>query len=195
MGKINTGGAKKRSGDNIALASAVAGTTLKLTPPKGYYDGSTGLVTLADADFIASNIKNGINLFGITGNFVGPILSTGAYTLASAPTLRSSNSGTFVKLKEITVPYNGTIGWYYAWQYAYYSQTGYFDLRKNDVVVDRLERTVTSSVFDSRTGTIAVSAGDKLQIWFACSINGAGFGEVQSFSLASNLQLPVVDID
>jgi hypothetical protein len=68
MGRINTGGAKKRSGDNIAIASTVSGTTLKLTPPKGYYDGSTGLVTITDGDFIAENIRENINLFGKLGS-------------------------------------------------------------------------------------------------------------------------------
>lgn len=68
MGRINTGGAKKRTGDNIALASSVSGTTLKLNPPKGYYDGVTGTVNVTDADFVANKILNGVNLFGIVGN-------------------------------------------------------------------------------------------------------------------------------
>lgn len=68
MGRINTGGAKKRTGDNIALASSVSGTTLKLNPPKGYYDGVTGTVNITDADFVASKILTGTNLFGLNGN-------------------------------------------------------------------------------------------------------------------------------
>jgi hypothetical protein len=68
MGRINVGGVNKRTGDNINVANSVVGTTLKLTPPKGYYDGSTGRVTITSANFTAGNIKQGINLFGITGN-------------------------------------------------------------------------------------------------------------------------------
>lgn len=67
MGRINTGGAKKRTGDNIALASSVSGTTLKLNPPKGYYDGITGTVNITDADFVSSKILAGANLFGLNG--------------------------------------------------------------------------------------------------------------------------------
>lgn len=82
MGRINTGGAKKRTGDNIALASSVSGTTLKLNPPKGYYDGVTGTVNITDADFVASKILKDTNLFGVNGtveklNMVeGSVLST-----------------------------------------------------------------------------------------------------------------------
>lgn len=62
-----TGTMPNRAGDNANLASSVSGTTLKLIAPKGYYDGINDTVTITDADFIASNIKSGVNLFGITG--------------------------------------------------------------------------------------------------------------------------------
>ena len=68
MGRINTGGVAKRTGDNVALSSSVSGTTLKLSPPKGYYDGVTGTVNITDADFVASKILSGTNLFGINGS-------------------------------------------------------------------------------------------------------------------------------
>lgn len=67
MGKINTGGVNKIVGDVVNVANSVTGTTLKLTPPKGYYDGSTGKVTIADANFVASKIIAPNNLFGIVG--------------------------------------------------------------------------------------------------------------------------------
>ncbi len=62
------GGGTKRNGDNAALSSEVAGTTLKLVPPKGTYDGVTSKVTITDADFLAIYIKKNINLFGILGS-------------------------------------------------------------------------------------------------------------------------------
>lgn len=68
MGRINTGGVKKKIGDNTATGSSVSGTTLKLNPPKGYYDGVTGTVNITDADFMASKIIDGVNLFGINGD-------------------------------------------------------------------------------------------------------------------------------
>lgn len=62
-----TGTMPIRSGDNSNLANSVAGTTLKLRPPEGYYNGASDNVTITSANFIASNIREGINLFGITG--------------------------------------------------------------------------------------------------------------------------------
>lgn len=62
-----TGTMPNRAGDNANLASSVSGTTLKLRAPNGYYDGTDDTVTITDTDFIASNIKSGVNLFGITG--------------------------------------------------------------------------------------------------------------------------------
>ena len=48
--------------------SSISGTTLRLRPQAGYYDGSTGnSVQLSNANFIATNIKSGVNLFGIIG--------------------------------------------------------------------------------------------------------------------------------
>ena len=62
-----TGTMPIRSGDNNNLANSVAGTTLKLRAPEGYYNGAGDNVTITSANFIASNIREGINLFGITG--------------------------------------------------------------------------------------------------------------------------------
>jgi len=80
MGRINTGGAKKRTGDNISLGSSVSGTTLKLAPPKGYYDGVTGTVNITDADFVASKILSGTNLFGINGTLAKLNMVEGSVT-------------------------------------------------------------------------------------------------------------------
>lgn len=57
-----------KSGDNANAGTAVDSTTLKLTPPQGYYDGSTDTVTATDADFAAANILDTANIFGVTGS-------------------------------------------------------------------------------------------------------------------------------
>jgi len=57
-----------RTGDNTALATSTAGTTFKLRPPAGIYDGVTDMVTHTDANRIASNIRQGITLDGVVGN-------------------------------------------------------------------------------------------------------------------------------
>jgi hypothetical protein len=61
------GGADARQGDNVALASSISGTTLKLRAPAGEYDGVDDNVTITNANFITGNIRNDKNLFGIIG--------------------------------------------------------------------------------------------------------------------------------
>ncbi|ATW27952.1 hypothetical protein [Candidatus Formimonas warabiya] len=78
-----TGTMPNRAGDNVNISSSVVGTTLKLRSPAGYYDGIDDTVYITDADFVASNIKNGINIFGLTG------------TLGASQSLVWSTSGTY----------------------------------------------------------------------------------------------------
>lgn len=59
-----------RAGDTACLSSSVSGTTLKLLASNGYRDGVDDNVTITDADFIAANIPNGINIFGLAGSGV-----------------------------------------------------------------------------------------------------------------------------
>ncbi|WP_168120956.1 hypothetical protein [Paenibacillus sp. HB172176] len=69
-GSLVTGSMPDRSGDTAAVSSAVSDTTLRLRASAGYRDGSNDYVTLTDADFIAANIPEDINLFGLQGALV-----------------------------------------------------------------------------------------------------------------------------
>lgn len=68
---IHMFGAPRKVGDNVNVSSSITGTTLKLVSPKGAYDGVNDKITIQDDDFVAENIKDTINIFGITGNFAG----------------------------------------------------------------------------------------------------------------------------
>jgi hypothetical protein len=57
------------SEDAVGIASDASGN-LWLNPPEGHYDPSSA-VHVQDADFVAANIKSGIDLFGITGTYNG----------------------------------------------------------------------------------------------------------------------------
>ena len=70
-----TGTMPDNEGDNASTSSSVTGTTLKLVAPTGFYDG-TDTVTITDADFIAANIKSGVDLFGVTGTAVIPTIDS-----------------------------------------------------------------------------------------------------------------------
>jgi hypothetical protein len=60
-----------RSGNSGALAIDVATAgTIKLRPPDGYYDGVDDTVYAYDVDFVAANIKSGINIFGLVGALI-----------------------------------------------------------------------------------------------------------------------------
>ena len=61
------GGITERQGDNVALASSISGTTLKLLAPEGGYDGIDDNVTITDANFTAANILSGKSVFGLAG--------------------------------------------------------------------------------------------------------------------------------
>lgn len=67
-----------RAGDTAALSSTVSGTTLKLVAPNGYYDGNDDAVTITDADFVAENIKNGVNIFGLLGTNTNKLWASGS---------------------------------------------------------------------------------------------------------------------
>ena len=76
-----TGTMPNRAGDTAALSSVVSGTTLKLLASQGYRDGVDDYVTITDPDFIAANIRSGVNLFGLVGSMVeGKAFASGTTT-------------------------------------------------------------------------------------------------------------------
>lgn len=63
-----TGTMPNRAGHVTAQSANVNGTTLRLRPQTGYYDGTTAnSVQFADSNFVAANIRSGVSIFGITG--------------------------------------------------------------------------------------------------------------------------------
>ncbi|XID92491.1 hypothetical protein ACF3MZ_29185 [Paenibacillaceae bacterium WGS1546] len=59
-----------RSGDTVALASSVSGTTLKLRASAGYRNGTSDNVTITDPNFVETNIPEDISLFGLQGRLI-----------------------------------------------------------------------------------------------------------------------------
>ena len=57
--------------ESLGTYSIVDGTTVKILAPEGYCDGATSLITVADTNLLAENIKEGITIFGITGTYTG----------------------------------------------------------------------------------------------------------------------------
>lgn len=78
--------------------------TASCTQSSGYVSGSTKSATLQlsssqDADFIASNIKNGVNIFGISGNFVPTIERFDLSQISS--TGSGDNSGVTININKM----------------------------------------------------------------------------------------------
>lgn len=74
----------ERQGDTAAISSVVAGTTLKLLASAGIRDGVDDYVTITDADFIATNILSGKDIFGLVGTLVkGKATAQGTHTGSS----------------------------------------------------------------------------------------------------------------
>jgi hypothetical protein len=72
-----TGTMPNRTGHVTAQGSSVSGTTLRFRPQEGYYPGNAAnSVQLSDANFVAANIKSGVNIFGVQGAFpIGGLIS------------------------------------------------------------------------------------------------------------------------
>jgi hypothetical protein len=109
-----TGTMPNRAGDTIALSRSVSGTTLKLLPSSGYRDGIDDNVTITDTNYIASNIKNGVSIFGLAGTNTNKkwYSATGNVTANeyNQATISIAAAGfTAQPSKIILTAYNGTI--------------------------------------------------------------------------------------
>jgi len=72
-GKTFTNDAGDQTGtmtNKVGSATVITPGTADQTIPQGYYGGATGDgKVLGDSDLVASNIKNGVDIFGVTGSF------------------------------------------------------------------------------------------------------------------------------
>jgi hypothetical protein len=185
MGRINTGGAKKRSGDNIAIDSTVSGTTLKLTPPKGYYDGSTGLVTITDGDFIANNIRENINLFGKVGSAKILELLDGSNQWMYREDIKNDSTGDYVVASTFTARIAGTIRVTFQ-QRKTGSQYAVSRVTKNGIIQGDVN-TCDSLSYITYQRVITVSPNDVINIEHSGNLVGSQIGP-RSVSVA--LQFP-----
>ena len=76
---IRTGTNPNRTGHVTAQSVSRSGTTIRLRPPQGNYPGdAANSVQIADPDFIAANIRDGVDIFGQIGSLVpGRLEATG----------------------------------------------------------------------------------------------------------------------
>jgi hypothetical protein len=78
-----TGSMTDREGDNASTARAAAAGVNYLTGPAGYYDGDDRVsatdaqIAALDGDIAAGNIKDTVQIFGVTGTYAGGGGTTG----------------------------------------------------------------------------------------------------------------------
>lgn len=97
-----------------ALMSPVrSGTTLIVTPVVGYYNGTTATVAIDDPDLIASNIKAGVDIFGVTGTLKRSASGSGTTDASSVASV--SGIGFVPSLIVVTQAYS-TDGYRKVWQ-------------------------------------------------------------------------------
>jgi hypothetical protein len=136
--------------------------------PAGYHNGN-GKV-LGDPDLISSNIKQGVNIFGVVGNLepLGP----GDNVVVSAITHRSHNSTSPMKLKEIRVSKKGT----YRVKFDLYPNgigfTAYARIYVNDVGRGILRSNNVNSSPITFTEDITINDNDLIQIYAWSSNDG-----------------------
>lgn len=94
----------------VASAQDVSGTTIRLRPPIGYYNGTaSALVTATDPDFIAAYILNGKNLFGLTGTARAIVTAGTTTTIGSALAFNHRTNTAAEKIKEVRINAHGIV--------------------------------------------------------------------------------------
>lgn len=63
-----TGTIAVKSGDAGVASSSTTTNKLMLTPVVGYYDGANASISTTSDNFVSTNIKSGVYLFGVTGD-------------------------------------------------------------------------------------------------------------------------------
>lgn len=146
--------------------------------PEGYHNG-TGYV-VGDANLVAENIAEGINIFGKVGTYTGYTLAPSSEVRISANTTRLLPFGTSgsdkQKLKEIRIGKPGTVrveisarrvGQGYWYCHVYKNGKAYFpDTGSSRMIGFSGTGSYAYTEYDS--GDVEVSAGDLLQV-YGCS--------------------------
>lgn len=155
------GSIRKRDGAHLALSTSVNSTSLRLLVPDGYYDGVDDMVYVNDTDFIASNIRNAVNLLGVIGTMKG--VNPGDTFKFANYTNVFGNTLEYKKVSEARVSMDGTYRTSFtlnSWQGAYAQARIYV----NGVAIG-IERGTFSATDATFTEDIELRANDLVQIY------------------------------
>jgi len=128
------------------------------TIPAGYHNGS-GKVTASFSNLKASNVKKGVNIGGVVGNYVGDVIQAGDNTILSSSTERVIESTTMKKGKEIRMLRSGTFRFKINFRYSA-GHTYTVQFYKNGTPFG-----TGVSTGNSLTADIPVVSGDLVQVY------------------------------
>lgn len=197
--------------DHFKITSGLAGTSsqiLKLMSPSSGTDisgnGATPYLDMADNATEVAGEGEDYNLVRLRqdGKISGDLVDTGIIIIASdnpvssADTQRSTNSASYVKLKEITIQKSGRYRIYFGLKAGSSGYTSYGKIYKNDVALGS-ERTNTTTTFAYYSEDFDLVAGDKIQL-YAHAVNTSYTAYVEKFRVMADLtfiSMGSVDVD
>lgn len=147
-----------RAGVN-QLATAVVNIEagrLYFQPPTGFYDGTYSVYS-DDADFIAANIKSGIDIFGKVGTLIPPIVLDSLGSVATSATI-------YGKRKQFTISETGTVRISFQVKNSSGGNASYARIYKNGVAFGAEIFAISTAPVTS-TLDMAVNAGDTIELW------------------------------
>ena len=211
--RLATGGAEiaEYDTDHFKITSGLAGVSsqiLKLMSPSSGTDisgaGATPYLDMADNATEVAGEGEDYNLVRLRqdGKISGELVDTGIIIIASdnpvssADTQRSTNSASYVKLKEITIQKSGRYRIYFGLKAGSNGYTSYGKIYKNDVALGS-ERTNTTTNFVYYSEDFDLVAGDKIQL-YAHAVNTSYTAYVEKFRVMADLtfiSMGSVDVD
>lgn len=95
------------AGDVAAVSAHSGGAgTIHVIPAAGYTDGSDDAAVVTDADFIAGNIKSGVNILGLAGTYLAYNAGNEILILLEG-TKTETVSSSLVTVRDFTIPISG----------------------------------------------------------------------------------------
>ncbi|MDK8188961.1 hypothetical protein QP794_02530 [Paenibacillus sp. UMB7766-LJ446] len=161
-----------------ALGTITPGTTNQPIL-EGY---TLGGEVLGDPDLIASNIKNGVNIYGVVGNFAGSI-SPGAGPIWRRTTYITVSQSTPLEIVGIVFNVSGTIRISFGLR-SDSSGGGRAQIYKNGVAFGTLRSNNSTSV-TTYTEDITFASGDRISVYLWTG--GAGSGTLETITYGSTL--------
>ncbi|MBH0166282.1 hypothetical protein IHV12_15270 [Fictibacillus sp. 7GRE50] len=165
-----TGTMTNRSGTSQKTTSVLSTIPNRLyfTPPAGYYDGSTAVYE-DELDFLASNIKQGVNMFGMVGN-AKTNFDVGEFVIHSETNSYNNTNTTYMKKRTLNVKKAGTYRVEFRLNLAGFSpsQTIWGRIYKNGVPYG-IERSLTNPDGTAANMTynedLFFDVGDNIEFW------------------------------